>query len=365
MIRNSPLNPLRSLTPHLKRLAFRSVEPAAEPQPFSYLPFEHVPQRLELVQRHGDFSLAYTTAVQHRLRHFGNAKGYVAFERHSLSNQIFVLGDPVAAPEDRERLIRQFVARHPRATFCQISAATARIVEKLGFQLNEMGVDTVLPLPEYDFRGQDKRWLRQAASWASSRGYSIREAALDGTPDEAIEAVSEAWRRTRIIKRREVRFLNRPLVTSVEGGTRRFCFFDATERLLAFVFFDPLYRHGKLIGYVACNKRRHPDAPSQAEQAIMKHAIEVFQREGCQEVRLGLSPLAGIEDTEFRANRVFSFLFRSSFDSRLINQYFYNLQGHASYKRKFRGREEKVYLATKGGLNLVRLWALLKLCKVL
>ena len=112
-----------------------------------------------------------------------------------------------------------------------------------------------------------------------------------------IEAVSLAWRATRRVKRKEVRFLNRPFVSADEPGTRRFYFLDAQQRMLAFVVFEPLYRDGRLIGYVACSKRRHPDAPVYAEQAILKHAIEVFQREGCQELRLGLSPLAWIANS--------------------------------------------------------------------
>ena len=96
----------------------------------------------------------------------------------------------------------------------------------------------------------------------------------------------------------------------------------------------------------------------------MKHAIEVFRREGCQELRLGLSPLAGIEDREFRSSWFTRTLFRSAFSSRLINRHIYNVQGHAEYKRRYRGREEKVYFATRSPGNLVQLAALIKTCKI-
>lgn len=319
-------------------------------------------QRLELVREHGDFSLAYSTAVQSGLHYFGNRRGYIAYAGRL--GHTFVLGDPVAAAPDRERMIRQFVAQHRRLAFCQISRPTAQIVEQLGFYVNEMGVDSILSLREYDFRGQEKRWLRTADSWTSRRGYTTREETTERIGVEQIEAVSSAWRATRTVKRKEVRFLNRPLVVSDEIGTRRFYFFDPQERLLAFVFFDPIYRHGQPIGYVACSKRRHPDAPTYAEQAVMKHAIETFQREGCQELRLGLSPLAWIEDREFRSHWFLRKLFRSSFSSRLINRVFYNVQGHAEYKRRYRGREEKVYFATTSPCNLVQLAALVKKCKL-
>lgn len=318
---------------------------------------------MELVREHGDFSLAYTTAVHSRLQYFGDDRGYLAYDYHRLGFT-FVLGDPVAAPVHRERIIREFLAQRRRVSFCQISPATAQIVQKCGYYVNEMGVDSIVSLPEYNFKGQEKKWLRTAESWTSSRGYTVREATAAEVGPDQIESVSLAWRATRKVNGKEARFLNRPLVTAEEPDTRRFYFFDAEQKLLAFVFFDPIHRAGRLIGYVACSKRRHPDAPVYAEQAVMKRAIEVFQREGLQEFRLGLSPLAWIEDREFRSSWFVNRLFRFGFSSRLVNQRFYNVQGQAEYKRRFRGREEKVYFATNRLWNTVRLMALVKICKI-
>jgi lysylphosphatidylglycerol synthetase-like protein (DUF2156 family) len=319
-------------------------------------------QRLELVREHGDFSLAYSTAVQPGMQYFGDNRGYISHDNRW--GCTFVLGDPVAAPQDRQRLIEQFVSQHRRVAFCQISPATAQIVQQCGFYVNEMGIDSIVSLPEYDFRGQEKKWLRTAEAWTCRRGYTIREETTGPVNIAEIEAVSLAWRATRRVKRKEVRFLNRPFVTSNEPGTRRFYFFDPEQRLLAFVFFDPLYRDGRIVGYVACSKRRHPDAPTYAEQSIMKHAIEGFKREGCQELRLGLSPLASIEDREYRSSWFFNRVFRYGFSSRWVNKFFYNVQGHAEYKRRYRGREEKVYFATKSQFSPLQLAALIKVCKV-
>lgn len=320
-------------------------------------------QRLDLIRKYGDFSLAYTTAVQPGLEYFGTEHGYLAYGQRF--GYRFVLGDPVALPQHREQLIKKFVTQYRDAAFCQISASTAEIVQQYGYYVNEMGVDTILELPEYDFHGQDKKWLRTAEAWTHRRGYTTREATLEQVGPEQVELVSQAWRTTRPIKRKEVRFLNRPMAVSDEPGTRRFYFFDSEQRMLAFVFFDPLYRAGQLIGYVACTKRRHPEAPVYAEQAIMKHCIEVFRREGCRELRMGLSPLAWIEDREFAANRLVNMLFRCGFSSRWVNKCFYNCQGHAEYKRRFRGREEKVYFASKSLFNTTRLLALIALCKII
>jgi lysylphosphatidylglycerol synthetase-like protein (DUF2156 family) len=316
-------------------------------------------QRMRLVEQHGDFSLAYATAVQPRLSYFGDAHGYIAFGRRW--GYTFVLGDPVTAPDHRANLLEQFLTRYPGSTFCQISQGTAELVQQAGYFVNEMGVDTTLRLPEYDFKGKEKEWLRYAANWTSRRDFVVRELTFDQVGSDQVEGVSEAWRKTRTVKRREVRFLNRPIVLADEPGSRRFYFYDSQQRLLAFVFFDPLYRAGRRIGYVACTKRRHPDAPIYAEQAIMKHAIEVFKQEGYLELRLGLSPLAWIEDQQFCANRLLSRTFRFGFRSKIINKFFYHNQGHAEYKRRFRGEEEKLYFASKALFNSPRLAALIGL----
>ena len=73
--------------------------------------------------------------------------------------------------------------------------------------------------------------------------------------------------------------------------------------------------------------------------------------------------MAQIEDREFRANWLINKIFRYAFVSWLVNRFFYNMQGHATYKRKYRGREEKVYFATPGRINILRLMALVKVCK--
>jgi lysylphosphatidylglycerol synthetase-like protein (DUF2156 family) len=202
-------------------------------------------QRLALVGEHGDFSLAYTTAVQPGLKYFGDQRGYIAYDERL--GYTFVLGDPVAAPRDRAGLIEQFVAEHRHVAFCQISHATALLLRECKFLINEMGVDSILSLPDYDFCGQDKKWLRTAEAWTSRRGYTTREESTASVGVEEVESVSLAWRATRTVKKKEVRFLNRPFTTSEESGTRRFYFFDPDKRMLAFVYFDPLFRDGRHI----------------------------------------------------------------------------------------------------------------------
>ena len=325
-------------------------------------------QRVRLLRKFGDFSIAYSTAVQPLMLHHGDENGYIAYR--SRFGVTIALGDPVVRSENRAELIKQCVADLQQPVFCQVSLPTAEVLSRLGYYVNEFGVDTRLDLDEFTFDGKEKEWLRYASNWIKRRDYRVIEsnfgAESTGLPIDVdrVEEISEAWRRTRTIKRKEVRFLNRPIVLEPEQDVRRFFLVDSAQQLLAFVFLDPLYRDGEIAGYVTSFKRRHPDAPLYAEQAIMKAIIESLKAEQIPKLMLGLSPMAWLGEPTFRHSWFTRRVFGCLFHSRLINQSAYNLHGHAVYKRRFRGHEQKVYFASKNKITIRQLTALVGLCGV-
>lgn len=319
-------------------------------------------ERRRLLEAYGNFTLAYSTAVQPLLKYFGDAAGYIAYRQRW--GVTFVLGDPLVDESKRDHLLRAFVAEHPNPVFCQVSRSTAESLSGMGFLINEFGVDTQLLLDNYSLAGKENEWLRYASNWVHRRGYQIQEADFDTIDANEIEALSEAWRKTRTVKRKEVRFLNRPIVLEPEPDVRRFFLRNPAGKLEAFVFFDPLYSAGNVTGYVTSFKRRHPESTQYSEQAIMKSAIEQFKAEGVGEIRLGLSPLAWIGAPSFDESWFASKLFRTMFGSRLVNRYAYNLAGHAEYKRRFRGVEEQTYYACRSRVPLRSLVGLVGLCGI-
>ncbi len=329
-------------------------------------------QRLfKLLQLHGDFTLAYNIVTQKIVQYFGNAESLVGYGKRW--GHAIALGDPLGPVESHRDLLKAFIEQKRRPSFCQLSEKSAEIVASLGYCVNEMGTDSILDLSSYDFKGKSKEWLRYASNWTSRRGYKVQEMTIEQAGGRAVEDLSDAWKQTRTVKRREVRFINRPMQYETEPGVRRFFLTDSEDKILAFIFFDPLFTGVTKVdrlkmalpsGYVACNKRRHPDAPVYGEQAIMKHAIETFQSEGVNELRLGLLPLVDVEDQKFRSSFIVHQLFKRTYRSKLINKYFYHVQGHSKYKRRFRGSEEKVYFATPNQLSGHRLVTFLSLCGI-
>jgi lysylphosphatidylglycerol synthetase-like protein (DUF2156 family) len=319
-------------------------------------------ERARLVRLHGNFSLAYATLRPDEVSAFGDARGYIAYGQRM--GYAFALGDPIAAAEDRPRLIRRFIERFGEPCFVQASESTARLLAAENYRVTPFGLDTVLPLATYTFAGREKEGVRHALNWLNKRGYRIEEKDWSDDTAATLAAISQEWRGSRIVHR-EMRFLNRSFPASPEPDVRIFVLTDPAGQPVAFLLFDPLYADGRVIGYVTALKRRLADASAYAELGLTRHAVEAFKREGMREVRLGLSPLAPTPPSPFRENPLLGTFLRATFRSSVINRRIFNLAGQAAYKRRFHGVEEPLYMATRRGLSALQLIAVLRLSKLI
>jgi lysylphosphatidylglycerol synthetase-like protein (DUF2156 family) len=316
--------------------------------------------RLRLLRRHGDFSLAYSTAIQNGLSYFGDDNGYVAFA--SKMGGHFALGDPVAAPEDRADYIRRFVAAAGTPWFVQVGEDTARTLSGLGYRVNRMGIDTRLDLARHDFSGSRNETVRYSERWLFKKGYSILEDDGGVASLEHVKKLSAEWLAERIVKRWEMRFLNRPFDAAAGQGMRRFTLVDPEGQSVALLDFDPLHRDGEVIGYTTSFKRKLVGTTPHAEVGLTKFAVDRFRKEGHSIVTLGLSPLADIKASGFPESGFWRTMFARAYDSKSVNSRIFNLQGQAAFKRRFHGEEEPTYIAFRKG-SVMEMTGLLRLCK--
>src|SRR5580692_6604921 len=300
--------------------------------------------RLRALREYGNFALAYSATFQPGLDYFGGEEGFLAFKQ--VGSTAFVLSNPLAPIGGWEDLIRSFVSERSDVCFWHASRPVAKILERVGFRVNEMGTETRIELGGYDFEGPRKRNFRRALN------------------REELQTVSERWRQTRGVKKREMTFLTRPAILDDEVDVRKFFTFDDKGGLQAFAFFDPIYKGGEVVGYLCSAKRRLPEADNLVGYAILHRAIRTFQGEGKAILSLGLSPLCGIEDKEFSSNRLVSFGFRAVYRSRLFNQLIYPLQGFAAHKGAFCGSAEQTYCAFQRGLALSQLVKMPRACNL-
>lgn len=308
---------------------------------------------------YGNFTMAYTT-LQPGMKYFDTRSGYLAFDTYFGSH--FVLGDPIGKPEDHTGMIRDFLEQHPNTCFCQISENTGAILNEMGWCVNEMGADIQIKLQDYDFDGPKKSKLRQAARKIEREGYSIGEIRDAEIDPHAVDGLCSSWLSTKSV-RREARFLVRPLQYNCEPGVRKFYLMAPNGELTSFVAFDPICEGGAVIGYSPSIKRRALNSPVGAEEAITKFAIETFQTEGYKILNLGLVPLYDVQKPKFQdawaMRKFFQFLLKYG------DRWIYNFQGHADFKRRYRGEIQKVYLGTHyRWRNAVKLVGLMRLCNI-
>src|SRR5260370_24121425 len=89
-------------------------------------------------------------------------------------------------------------------------------------------------------------------------------------------------------------FRSRP-VFDQEEDVRKFVAYDKEGRVAGFVFYDPMYREGKVFGYSAnisrCDERRF----GRLATAIHMAAIEKFRGEGKEILNLLLAPFVKLD----------------------------------------------------------------------
>jgi lysylphosphatidylglycerol synthetase-like protein (DUF2156 family) len=320
----------------------------------------HERMRLRALREYGNFALAYSATFQPGLDYFGDEEGFLAYKQ--VGRTAFVLSDPLAPIGSYEDLIRNFVSERGDVCFWQASRSVAKILQKIGFCVNEMGTETRIELGGYDFDGPRKRNFRRGLNRADNCSYTIAERSVTSLDREELQTVSERWRQTRGVKNREMTFLTRPAILDDEVDVRKFFTFDHKGSLQAFAFFDPIYKRGEVVGYLCSAKRRLPEADTLVGYAILHRAIRTFQNEGKIILSLGLSPLCGIEDKELPSNRLVSFGFRAVYRSRLFNELIYPLQGFAAHKGAFGGSAEQTYCAFQRGFALSQLIKMPRAC---
>jgi lysylphosphatidylglycerol synthetase-like protein (DUF2156 family) len=231
--------------------------------------------RRALLHQHGNFALAYSAAFQPGLSYFGDRDGFLSYKM--VGRTAFVLSNPLADAVRCQTLLEQFIATKKDVCFAQVSRPIAEILSRLGFYVNEMGIETSLDLGTFDFRGPSKRNFRTAVRRFEAGGYTARESSIAAIDLDHSHAVSEQWRRTRTTKRHELAFLVRPVVLADETDVRKFFIFEPSGKPVAFAFFDPLYEKGALTGYLSSTRRRLPDIEPLAGYYLLHSAIEKFK----------------------------------------------------------------------------------------
>ncbi len=316
--------------------------------------------RIQKLQEHGYGSLAYSS-LQKGLQYYMHPElGYIAYTPlRDGPNSVCVLADPICSKENTKALIEEFLKVKKDPVFLHISHDTGKILNDLGFSVNELGVETILEIQTFNLVGNKKQQLRNARNGAKKDELSIVEIdTVDDAMLKSFKKISDGWMKEKVISDSEMQFIVRPVVFVDEIDVRKFVAVKDKE-VVGFVIFDPMYEDGKVIGYIANHLRTNLERTYSIVDAILIEALEKFKQEGKKELSLGLSPLAKVDDSqEFKHSKLLKAHFKYAFERA---NFLYNFKNLARHKLKYRPelegcREEKVYCAMNTRFFLIRLY---------
>jgi lysylphosphatidylglycerol synthetase-like protein (DUF2156 family) len=303
------------------------------------------------LQQHGREGIAYAT-LQAGMEYFITERGYVAYTRvrHPLlarRAKRIVFSDPICAPADLADLIRSFLAQDPRAAFGVISEKCAAVLRPMGFKVNCIGYEPLIPIQTYNTRGNWKELdlIKRARNETRREGVRIREEDGDRLRQRSDElrALSTKWVASKKINDREIWLYARRPVFDHEEGVRKFVAYDADQRVAGFAFYDPMYRAGEVFGYsaniVRCDEQRF----GRLATALHMEAMEAFKPEGKEVLNLLLAPFVKLDCGQFNEDwgaRLF-FTLSARFGNGI-----YNFNGLSFHKSKYRGTERPLYFAS-------------------
>jgi lysylphosphatidylglycerol synthetase-like protein (DUF2156 family) len=313
-------------------------------------------RRVACLKQFGSHAMSFST-LQPDMRYFDKPGiGYIAYARHW--GMRFALADPVCHPQHREVMIDEFLATYPDAVFVQVSKSVIdHLHRRHGYYGTQFGSESRVDLSGWSLRGGKKQIIRTAINQARNQGLEIRESGFD--PET--KRISQAWIRTRRCKNNEIRFLIRPMLIDYREGTRYFYAYHHGEAV-GFVFFDPIYLNGKLVGYVPNISRSSANFKQGLWYALMAHAMEVFKAEGVTYIDLGLVPLMmadHVEPQESRLLRGVMSVIRERMD------FLYNFKGLEFAKSRFQGTVEKTYCGHRSALPAFAMTAMFRLTRIL
>lgn len=312
------------------------------------------------LKKHGRGSLAFSSLHDGIDCFLANATGYVPYSKIS-DNTPICLSDPICAEAEKESLILQFIRQCKKAPiFLHINEHTAEILQKQGFYITEFGTETIIDVQTFSTTGSKKEFLRSQRNRAEKDSVKVMELNSSQISKSELQRISKEWMEGKALNSNELAFLTRPVVFEDEPGVRKF-YAMKDNKILGFVYFDPMYEDGRVVGYLANNLRTNASVSYSVCDFIILEALKRFRQEGIKELSLGFSPFSKVTDNgAFKCSKPLKELFRFTFEH---CNYLYSFKQLAFHKQRYRpelpgARQVKVYCATKSAFPIISIYGI-------
>ena len=313
-------------------------------------------ERISYLKKFGNHSMAFSTLQPH-VRYFDvNKIGYITYICHK--NSVFVLANPICEEKNFNLILSLFLQKFPKSHFIQVTKNVCDILFKNhNYYGTQCGFEPLVSIKSWNLKGKKKNIIRTAMNQVNAQNIELKESEfLNQT-----HSISRSWIQTRRCKKKEIRFLIRPLSMQYTGGLRYFYAF-INSKPIGFVCFDPIYNNEKIIAYVPNISRSSKLFKQGLTYSIIAFAIEIFRKEGIEFIHLGITPMLKQEKIEVQESKILRYLIVKIYQS---SSYFYNFKGLEFAKSRFEGEKKKVYYCHVHKLPLISIARLFRLARII
>ena len=318
-----------------------------------------------LIRRYGGSTMSWMITWQPMNYFFGpggdDSAGVIGYRLHV--GTAIALADPVAEPDDRERLLVEFVdfAESQAAVPClfSVTGETAETMERHGWRSVQIAEDTLMDLPDLEFAGKKWQKIRSAMNEATKNGTTYVSGLLKDQPAEILTQVrdiSEQWVGEKELP--EMGFTLGTVEEALDDDVRIALAVDAEGTVQAALSWLPVYRGGPdggVRGWTLdlMRKRNGPGANNMIEFLIARSALE-YKDEGADFLSLSGAPLAHSNDGD-DDNADVAVLDRGLDLLGQALEPYYGFRSLHHFKAKFNPRVDPVYLCFRDEADLPRI----------
>ena len=314
------------------------------------------PTAVQMLQKSGGGTLSWmATWPENTWFRTPDGESFVAYQRHA--GVAIGLGDPVGPEADRGEAVRAFATLCERSGWvpCLFSATeeTADAAGELGWQRVQVAEDTLVDLPDLQFRGKSWQDVRSALNKAGKQGITFRMVTLAEerwSLVAQVRAISEEWVGDKALP--EMGFTLGGVDEALDPHVRVGLAEDAEGQVQGVTSWLPVYGDGGAIrGWTLdVMRRRHDGTFRPVVEFLIASSCLAFQSEGAQFVSLSGAPLARAKGDETTAalDRLLDTLGETL-------EPMYGFRSLHAFKNKFAPRFEPMYLVFRDEADLPRI----------
>ena len=312
------------------------------------------------IRRYGASSNSYV--LLEGAKSYFTSPGVDGFLAYQVSAGVaLIAGDPVCAPQQARRLIRDFTRAMMRPVGAyQVSPLMLAAFRQEGFADVQIGKEAIFDLERFTLAGGKMELVRAATNKARRDGVAVSEyhpfAGGAGALNDELREISAEWLKGK--GNHELGFVLGSLSLDHPSAKRYFIARSkqGTGRIEGFIVCEPIYGRS---GYYLDVTRRRPDAVRGTMELLCAEILRILREEGYQMASMGLAPLALLDDPDLDNHPVLARLMRFVYERVNLN---YDFKLLYRYKAKYHPHtwEPRYFCFNQRRLSLSMLYAVIQ-----